>query len=70
MRETSVYCGFTLWSTQSRVTDARVLIVAKMEEGGSMVSVQIDAFVHHSFYDVYSKNSQGTMKHLSTSLTM
>lgn len=47
-----------MWSTQSGVADARVLVVAEVEEGGPAVSVQIDAFVHHSFYDVYSKNTR------------
>lgn len=46
-----------MWSAQSGVTDAGVLVVAEMEESGSAVSVQIDAFVHYSFYDVWSKNT-------------
>lgn len=59
----------TLGSTQSGVTDAGVLVVSEMEEGGSTGSVQIDAFVHHSFYNVYSKNPQDPLKHLNTSQT-
>lgn len=54
--------SFTLWSTQSGVTDTGVLVVAEMEKSGSAVPVQVDAFVHHSFYDVYSKNTQDKLK--------
>lgn len=53
----------TLWSTQSWVTDAGVLVVAEMEKGGAAVPVQIDAFVHHSFYDVYSESSHEPLAH-------
>lgn len=59
--------SFTLWSTQSGVTDTGVLVVAKVQEGGSTVSIQIDAFIHHSFYDVYGKNTHDPLKHLDIS---
>lgn len=49
------YSTLTLRTTQSRVTDARILVVSKVEKGAAVISVQIDALVDHSFNNICSK---------------
>lgn len=44
----------TLRTTHSRVTDARVLVVSKVEKGAAVISVQKDALVDHPFNNICS----------------
>lgn len=47
--------ALTLGAAQSRVTNARVLVASKMKKSATVISVQEDAFVDHSFNNVCDK---------------
>lgn len=47
--------SLTLWTAQSGVTNARVLVVSKVEKGAAVVSVQKDALVDHPFNNICSQ---------------
>lgn len=49
------YGALTLRAAQSRVTNARVLVVSKVEKGTTIISIQKDALVNHSFNNVCVK---------------
>lgn len=50
-----ITCGaLTLRTTQSGVTNARVLVVSKVEKGTAVISVQKDALVDHSLNNICS----------------
>lgn len=48
--------GDSLGAAQSGVAYTGVLVVSKVEEGAAIVSIEIDAFVDHPFYDVCGTN--------------
>lgn len=50
--------SLTLRAAQSRVTDARVMVVPKVEEGAAIISVQVDALVDHPFNNIWSKHQR------------
>lgn len=62
----SVICQIIMWTrsaltvgtTQSRVTDARVLVVSKVEKGAAVVSVQKDALVDHPFNNICGEETK------------
>lgn len=48
----------TVGATQRRVTDARILVASKVEKSTTVVSIQENAIVDHSFNNICGKNQE------------
>ena len=61
------YAALTLRPTPSRVTNARVLVVSKVEKSAAVISVQKDALVDHSLNNVCIKSKAQIKAMITTS---